>query len=132
VSFAVIGLAATLLTLALYTAFRTWWPPLVANLVAVTLSTLFNTEANRRATFRGRSRSVALVHVQSFVVFGLYVGFTSGALLVLEVVTDHPPRWVELVVLLASSAIGTLGRFILLSTWVFRRPTTSTPRPAGK
>ncbi|WP_439423142.1 glycosyltransferase [Saccharothrix sp. HUAS TT10] len=132
VSFALIGLAATLLTLALYTAFRTWWPPLVANLVAVTLSTLFNTEANRRATFRGRSRSVALVHVQSFVVFGLYVGFTSGALLVLEVVTDHPPRWVELVVLLASSAIGTLGRFILLSTWVFRSPAKSTPHPAQK
>jgi putative flippase GtrA len=121
--FCMIGFVATVITLALYTVFRTWWPPLAANLVAVTLSTLFNTEANRRSTFRGRSRSVAQVHVQSFVVFGLYCGFTSGALLVLHLVADRPPRWAELVVLLAASAIGTLGRFLLLTTWVFR------PRP---
>ncbi|MFL6143003.1 MAG: glycosyltransferase [Labedaea sp.] len=120
VMFSVIGFMATVITLVLYTVFRTWWPPLAANLVAVTLSTLFNTEANRRTTFRGRSRSLALVHAQSFLVFGLYCGFTSGALLVLHAVAAAAPRWAELVVLLAASAIGTLGRFALLSTWVFR------------
>ncbi|WP_332461443.1 bifunctional glycosyltransferase family 2/GtrA family protein [Amycolatopsis aidingensis] len=117
--FCVVGLVATVLTLTLYTVFRTWWPPLVANLLAVTLSTLFNTEANRRLTFRDRSRPLALVHAQAFVVFGLYCGFTSGALLVLHAVADRPPRWAELVVLLAASAVGTLGRFVLLTTWVF-------------
>jgi putative flippase GtrA len=121
VMFGAIGLVATVTTLVLYTVFRTWWPPLVANLVAMTLSLLLNTEANRRLTFRARSRGpLALVHLQSLIVFGLYCGFTSGALLVLAAVTDHPSRLVELVVLLASSAIGTLGRFVLLNTWVFR------------
>jgi putative flippase GtrA len=118
--FGVVGFLATVLTLALYTALRTWWPPLAANLVAVTLSTLFNTEANRRSTFRDRTRPPVLVHAQSFVVFALYCGFTSGALLVLPAVVAGPPRWLELVVLLAASAVGTLGRFVLLSAWVFR------------
>jgi len=81
---------------------------------------LFNTEANRRLTFRGSSRSPGIVHVQSFVVFCLYCGFTSVALLVLNVVADRPARWVELVVLLLASGVGSLGRFVLLSTWVFR------------
>lgn len=130
VLFCLVGFVATVMTLTLYTVFRTWWPPLAANLVAVLLSTLFNTEANRRLTFRspGRIPSPALVHVQSFVVFGLYCGFTSSALLVLPAVADHPPRWLELVVLLAASAVGTLGRFALLSTWVFRPQPV--PQPA--
>jgi putative flippase GtrA len=130
VSFGVVGFVATLMTLALYTVIRTWWPPLAANLVAVTLSTLFNTEANRRSTFlgRSRSRSLAVVHAQAFVVFGLYCGFTSSALLGLHAVADPAPRWAELMVLLAASAIGTLGRFVLLSTWVFRlRPSPHPP-----
>ncbi|ROP34969.1 GtrA-like protein [Saccharothrix texasensis] len=125
VSFGLIGFVATMITLGLYTIFRTWWPPLVANVAAVTLSVLFNTEANRRATFRDRSHPAGRVHVQSFVVFGLYCGFTSGALLALHAVADQPSRSVELLVLLVASAIGTLGRFVLLSTWVFRsRPRT--------
>lgn len=128
VLFSVVGGVATLLTLALYTAFRTWWPPLAANLVAIIISTLFNTEANRRLTFRGSTRSPALVHVQSFVVFCLYCGFTSVALFVLNVVADHPARWVELVVLLLASAVGSLGRFVLLSTWVFRARQPITPQ----
>lgn len=121
-SFALVGVAATAMTLGLYAVFRSWWPPLVANLLAVSLSTLFNTEANRRFTFRGRpaSRSLALVHVQSLAVFGLYCGFTSGALLALHGAVDVAPRWAELAVLLVASAIGTVGRFVLLNTWVFR------------
>ncbi|MFI9005890.1 glycosyltransferase [Actinosynnema sp. NPDC053489] len=131
VLFSTIGFMATMTTLVLYTVFRTWWPPLVANPVAMTLSLLFNTEANRRLTFRDRPRrSPALVHVQSLLVFLLYCGFTSGALLVLDVAVDHPSRLAELVVLLASSALGTLGRFALLNTWVFRaHPAVHLPVP---
>lgn len=121
VSFCLVGLIATMITLGLYGVFRSWWPPLVANLFAVTLSTLFNTEANRRFTFAGGSRPATVVHLQSLVVFGLYCGFTSGALLALHSVVAAPPRWAEIAVLLVASGVGTLGRFVLLSTWVFRR-----------
>jgi putative flippase GtrA len=128
VMFSAIGIAATVTTLVLYTVFRTWWPPLAANLVAMTLSLVLNTEANRRLTFRARAGApLPLVHLQSLIVFALYCGFTSGALLVLGAVADHPSRLVELTVLLASSAIGTLGRFVLLNTWVFRSPPAPPP-----
>ncbi|MGM1062907.1 glycosyltransferase [Saccharothrix sp. Mg75] len=131
-SFCLVGSVATLMTLGLFTAFRTWWPPLVANLVAVTVSTLFNTEANRRFTFDSRSGPLVRVHVQALVVFGLYCGFTSGALLVLHSAVESPSRWLELAVLVGSSAVGTLGRFVLLSSWVFRarpEPVPVAPHP---
>ncbi|WP_051764803.1 bifunctional glycosyltransferase family 2/GtrA family protein [Saccharothrix syringae] len=129
-SFCLVGSVATLMTLGLFTVFRTWWPPLTANLVAVTLSALFNTGANLRFTLDSRSSRLPRVHVQVLVVFGLYCGFTSGALVALHATVPAPARWVELAVLVGSSAVGTLGRFALLSSWVFRaRPETAPVAP---
>lgn len=120
-SFAVIGAISTLANLALYGLFRLWWPVLVANLAALVITTLFNTEANRRYTFTARNTARAKTHVHGFVVFGLYYAFTSAALLVLHVTSSDPSRALELAVLLISSALGTMGRFLLLRSWVFRR-----------
>ncbi|MBM7774410.1 putative flippase GtrA [Actinokineospora baliensis] len=119
-SFAVIGGVSTLANLALYGLFRLWWPVLVANLVALVITTVFNTEANRRFTFAARDTTRGKTHLQGFVVFGLYYAFTSAALLLLPLVVHHPSRALELAVLLASSALGTVGRFLLLRSWVFR------------
>lgn len=120
-SFAVIGVISTLANLALYGVFRLWWPVLAANLVALVITTLFNTEANRRFTFTARNTARGRTHLQGFVVFGLYYAFTSAALLVLHAASPNPPRVLELAVLLGSSAVGTAGRFFLLRSWVFRR-----------
>jgi glycosyltransferase involved in cell wall biosynthesis len=120
-SFAVIGVISTLANLALYGVFRLWWPVLTANLAALVITTLFNTEANRRFTFTARNTARGRTHLQGLVVFGLYYAFTSAALLVLHAAAHNPPRALELVVLLGSSAIGTVGRFFLLRSWVFRR-----------
>lgn len=133
-AFFVVGVAATVITLVLYTVFRTWWPPLAANLVAVILSTLFNTEANRRFTFGTRPRSLAVAHAQAFLVSGLYLAFTSGSLLLLAAIVAAAPRWLEVLTLLVASVVGTLGRFVLLSIWVFRprvEPTIPAPRVPG-
>ncbi|MEU4744901.1 bifunctional glycosyltransferase family 2/GtrA family protein [Actinosynnema sp. NPDC023658] len=120
-SFAAIGTISTAANLALYGVFRTWWPVLVANLAALVITTLFNTEANRRYTFAARDKARGKSHVQGFVVFGLYYAFTSAALLVLYRLAPEPGRALELAVLLASSVLGTAGRFLLLRGWVFRR-----------
>ncbi|WP_020577524.1 bifunctional glycosyltransferase family 2/GtrA family protein [Actinopolymorpha alba] len=119
-SFAAVGALSTVLNLVLYAAFRRWWPVLVANLVALVISTLANTEANRRFTFSARRLSRGRIHLQGFAVFGLYYGFTSAALLILHALAAAPSRALELSVLLASSIIGTGGRFLLLRGWVFR------------
>ena len=120
-SFAVIGVISTLANLALYGVFRLWWPVLVANLAALVITTLFNTEANRRFTFTARNTTRGRTHLQGLVVFGLYYAFTSAALLILHAASPNPPRALELAVLLGSSAVGTAGRFFLLRSWVFRR-----------
>jgi glycosyltransferase involved in cell wall biosynthesis/putative flippase GtrA len=118
-SFAVIGVVSTIATLVLYAVLREWWSPLVANLIALTVTTLLNTEANRRFTFTGERRQTGRVHLQGLAVFGLYYVFTSSALIVLHAVVPVPSRFVELTVLLAASVIGTAGRFLLLRGWVF-------------
>ncbi|MCU1684575.1 MAG: putative glycosyl transferase [Amycolatopsis sp.] len=120
--FGVIGVASTVATLLLYAGFRTWWPYWVANFVALTITTLLNTEANRRLTFIGFSRPSGRVHLQGLVVFALYYAFTSGALFLLDTLKPHHTAALELVVLLASSLVGTAGRFVLLRIWVFRQP----------
>jgi glycosyltransferase involved in cell wall biosynthesis len=119
VSFAIVGVFSTLANLALFAVFRLWWPVLPANLAALLITTLANTEANRRFTFPGGEARRARVHAQGIVVFGLYYLFTSAALLLLHARAPDPSRALELAVLLISSAIGTVGRFLLLRGWVF-------------
>lgn len=118
-SFGAIGVLSTVVTGVLYALLRGWLPPLVANLVALTVSTLWNTEANRRFTFTGASPSKH-VHLQGLVVFALYYAVTSGALLGLQHWDHDPARWLEVLVLIASSVLGTALRFVLLRSWVFR------------
>jgi putative flippase GtrA len=123
ISFTLIGALSTAATLVLYALFRQWWPPLGANLVALVITTLCNTEANRRLTFFARENSTRWVHGQGILVFALYYSFTSGALLLLHQLNPQPGRAVELAVLLTSSIVGTAGRFLLLRSWVFRART---------
>ncbi|GAA1603757.1 glycosyltransferase [Kribbella hippodromi] len=126
-SFAVVGGLSTVTNLALYALLRHWWPLLTANLGALVLTTLLNTEANRRFTFAGTHTGPGRtrVHLQGLAVFGLYYLFTSAALLVLHVCAAAPSRLLELSVLLVSSGLGTAGRFLLLRRWIFKpvRPT---------
>jgi putative flippase GtrA len=118
-TFALIGLASTAATALLYALFRSWSPPLMANLVALVLVNLLNTEANRRLTFAGADVSRQRVHLQGLVVFALYYALTSGALLLVGMLVANPSRWLEVAILLAASAVGTAGRFVLLRNWVF-------------
>ncbi|HEY2764953.1 MAG TPA: bifunctional glycosyltransferase family 2/GtrA family protein [Pseudonocardiaceae bacterium] len=131
VNFGLIGLASTAATAGLYALLRSWWPPLLANLVALVGITLLNTEANRRLTFAGVGGSTRRAHLQGLVVFALYYALTSGALLALQAIDARPSRWLEVVVLLAASLVGTAGRFLLLRIWVFPdRPPRPVPDPA--
>ncbi|MBA8823228.1 putative flippase GtrA [Saccharopolyspora lacisalsi] len=119
-SFGAIGAASTALTSVLYALFRVWWPPLLANLGALVLTTLWNTEANRKYTFTARKSSSGRVHLLGLLVFALYYAVTSGALLVLQHVNPDPSRWLEIAVLIVSSVVGTVLRFVSLRLLVFR------------
>jgi putative flippase GtrA len=118
-AFGVIGLASTAAVAVLYALLRSWAPPLVANLAALVVVNLLNTEANRRLTFAGTSAARRGAHLRGLIVFALYYALTSGALLALQAAVAHPSRWLEVAVLLIASVVGTAARFLLLRSWVF-------------
>lgn len=120
VRFGLVGAACVLLQLALYALLRTRLPPLTANFAALLVCTVVNTEANRRFTFAADRGSAARTQAQGLLVFAAYYLLTSGALLLLRAVVAAPSRRLELAVLVVSSAVGTVGRFVVLRLWVFR------------
>ncbi|MEV7013363.1 bifunctional glycosyltransferase family 2/GtrA family protein [Streptosporangium sp. NPDC051022] len=128
-SFCAIGVLSTLAHLGLYALLRIWLPVPAANLVALTITTVLNTEANRRFTFAAPRTSTVGVHLPGLVVFGLYYALTSGALMTLHALVEDPPRPAELAVLVGSCVVGTVGRFLLLRGWVFGR---NPPAPSGE
>jgi len=93
-----------------------------ANAIALALTAVGNTAANRRLTFGVRGRADVLRHhVRGALVFVLTLALTSGALLVLHGVDATPARAVELAVLVVAGFAATVTRFVALRTWVFTR-----------
>jgi putative flippase GtrA len=121
VRFAGIGVASTLAYLALFVLLRGPIGPFAANAVALLLTAVANTAANRRITFRTRGSAGALrQQAEGLVVFGLGLAVTTSALWALHALTASPPTWVELAVLVGANAAATLLRFVLFRAWVFR------------
>jgi putative flippase GtrA len=119
--FAVVGVLSTLAYLVLFVVMRTHASAQVANLLALLITAVGNTAANRRLTFgvRGRERA-ARQQAQGLAVFATGLLVTSSALLLLHSLSDQPPRVVELTVLVAANLAATVVRFLLFRAWVFR------------
>ncbi|MEA2472263.1 MAG: hypothetical protein QOE06_178 [Thermoleophilaceae bacterium] len=124
-----IGLLSTLAYALLFLALRGPTGPAAANALALAITAVANTAANRRLTFGVRGRAgLARQHAAGAVVFVLSLLLTSGALLVLHGIYATPPAAVELAVLIAAGAAATVTRYVALRTWVFARPRR--PRPS--
>jgi putative flippase GtrA len=119
--FAVIGAVSTVAYLGLYLLLR---PPLgaqAANLLALALTAVANTAANRRFTFGLTGSEGAARHqLQGGVAFLAGLALSSGALALVHLTVRHPSHTVELVALVAANVAATLLRFVLLRSWVFR------------
>ncbi|WP_250028752.1 bifunctional glycosyltransferase family 2/GtrA family protein [Paractinoplanes maris] len=121
IRFAAVGVASTLAYLALYALLRQGMGPQWANFVALLLTAVANTAANRRLTFGVRGNDSVWRHqTQGLIVFGIGLALTSGALAVLSALHSAPPKPVELAVLIAANLLATAVRFLLLRIWVFR------------
>jgi putative flippase GtrA len=91
-----------------------------ANLIALLLTAIGNTAANRRFTFGiGGTANVARQHVEGLIVFAIALAITSGSLAVLHMFVADPHHLVELVVLVMANLVATSARFVLLRGWVF-------------
>jgi putative flippase GtrA len=121
VRFAAVGVASTLLYLLLFVSLRNGMGAQPANLLALLISAIANTAANRRLTFDVRGRAGAGRHqFQGLLVFAVGLGLTSGSLGLLQLLTGNPPRALELIVLVLANLLATVARFVLLRGWVFR------------
>jgi putative flippase GtrA len=125
--FAGVGVLSTVAYLLLYVVLRGSLSAQIANVTALLITTVVNTAVNRRFTFAVRGRRDVLRHqLQALAVFGAAMLLTSGSLAVLTAISTHPPRLVEVIVLVLANLVATALRFVLLRNWVFRlRPTTS-------
>jgi len=128
VRFALVGVASTLAYVVLYALLAGPMGAQAANVVALLLTAVANTAANRRLTFGVRGAGGVLRHHgQGLAVFGLAWALTASSLAVLHATTD-PPRALELAVLVAANLLATVLRFLLLRSWVFRpAPAPLTP-----
>jgi putative flippase GtrA len=121
VRFAAIGVVSTLAYVAIYLLLRGGgMGAQAANALALVVTAVANTAANRRMTFGVRGRRRWMRHqVQGFGVFVVGLALTSGSLVALHLITAAPPRAVEVGVLVVANAAATLVRFLLLRGWVF-------------
>jgi putative flippase GtrA len=91
-------------------------------MMALLLTALANTAANRRLTFGITGPQDAMKHqLQGLVAFGLALVLTGGALAILHALTASPRRIVELAVLIAANLAATVLRFLLLRAWMYHR-----------
>jgi putative flippase GtrA/glycosyltransferase involved in cell wall biosynthesis len=122
VRFGAVGLLSTAAYALLYLMFSSVLPGLVANFLALLVTAIANTAANRRFTFGVRGRSGAFTHqFQGLIVFGIAWLITSGSLLELHAINPNANSKVELIVLTFANLLATVLRFVLFRVWVFRK-----------
>ena len=116
-----VGVLSTAAYALLYLLFSSVMIGFLANFLALLVTAIANTTANRRFTFgvRGRSR-LAIHQFQGLIVFGMAWLVTSGSLLELHAINPRANSTVELVVLTFANLLATVLRFVLFRAWVFR------------
>lgn len=120
-NFAVIGVISTAAYVVLYAVLRPHMPAAVANVVALVVTAVGNTAANRRLTFDIQSRDgLARDHAGGLIALGIAVAITTVAISALQVIAPHHSQSTELVVLVGANALATAARFFLLRSWIDR------------
>jgi putative flippase GtrA len=121
IRFAMVGLVSTVAYVMLYALLRYLMGAQAANLVALLITTIGNTAANRGLTFGVHGPDLWWKHqLQGLAVFVLALALTSGSLAALSAVSSTAHHGVEIAVLVTASLLATALRFSLLRTWVFR------------
>nr|WP_244266464.1 bifunctional glycosyltransferase family 2/GtrA family protein [Pseudarthrobacter chlorophenolicus] len=119
--FGLVGVASTLAFALLYLVLQGPFGAQEANFLALLLTAVGNTAANRKFTFgiSGPARFLTQ-QIQGLIVFLLAWSVTSSSLLVLHAMHPDAAPNVELLILTAANVLSTLMRFVLLRLWVFR------------
>jgi putative flippase GtrA len=120
VRFAAVGVVSTLAYLGLFVLVRAAVPAVTANALALLVTALANTAANRRFTFDVTGRAGAVRHhLHGLALFAAGLALSSGALTALHAAEPSPARAVEVAALVAANALTTALRFVAMRWWVF-------------
>jgi putative flippase GtrA len=115
VRFGIIGVASTLAYALLYLVLHPAVGAQAANLVALLITAVANTAANRAFTFGVRGRNGAGRHqLNGLVVFAFGLAITSGSLFVLHRFDPTIDKVAELSVLVVANLVATMVRFVAL------------------
>ena len=137
VSFGAIGVASSVA----YVAFHSWlrgnMPAGAANALALVITAVGNTAANRWLTFRVHGRDgLARDHAAGLLALGAALAITSVSLVALTAVAPHHGRLTEVAVLVLANSMATLVRFLLLRLAIDRprdaRRAASPARPIDR
>lgn len=108
-SFGAIGVASTVAYIALYSALRAVAIPAVASALALLITAVANTAANRRITFEVRGRDgIARDHAAGLVALGVALALTSVSLAAPDVMAPQRGWMTELAVLVAANVAATM------------------------
>ncbi|MGA7397210.1 MAG: bifunctional glycosyltransferase family 2/GtrA family protein [Solirubrobacterales bacterium] len=118
--FAIVGVVSTIAYAVLYLMLRSPLGPDGANALALGITAIANTAANRRWTFglRGPER-LFRQYAMGGLVYLLTLGVTSAAMAVLYGLDPFPSRPLEVSVLVLASITATITRYVALKSWVF-------------
>ncbi len=130
VRFAAIGAASTLAYLLIFLFCRGFMDPQLANFLALLVTAVANTGANRRFTFGIQGGNPVRHHFEGLIVFGIGLLLTSGALALVHSTTT-PDRWAEVLTVVAANLAATAVRFLLFRLWVFRDKAPRTVSPGA-
>jgi glycosyltransferase involved in cell wall biosynthesis len=120
--FLAIGILSTLAYILLFALLAPPAGPGAANALALALTAVANTAANRRFTFGMRGRRGALRQLLAGgMVYVLTLGLTVGALDLLHRIDPTASRGWQLAVLIVSSLAATVTRYLGYSAWAFGR-----------
>jgi putative flippase GtrA len=130
-TFATIGAASTLAYVAIYAWLRLGWPAIGANALALLVTAIANTAANRRFTFevKGR-RGLARDHAAGLMAVAVALAITTSSVGVMNVLAPHAGRLLEIAVLVSANAAATIVRFMLLRMAIERESSHVAPTRA--
>ena len=128
--FAAIGVVSTVAYVVLYAALRTGLPAEASNALALILTAIGNTAANRRLTFAVHGPEHALRdQAAGLLAFAVALAITTLAIAVLHAAAPFVSRSIEILVLVVANGLATLVRFLILRVSIDRRATA--PQATG-
>lgn len=120
--FLVVGAICTAASLALYASLRPSVGVQWANAISLIVTSLLNTELNRRLSWNIQSRRMWVRdHLKGLLVMLLALALTSSSLWLLHAIVRQPSLAVEVITITAANVLAALTRFLLLRHWIFRR-----------